>query len=369
VRRSVAALASLLCLLCFSSRVRADDTCTADAFRLLDRIGKKCSAQLQDLTGATWYTVLTQPRGNAVGADGKLSYEPDIIHGLRALKKQVDADVANKEIDPAWARWFVQRLDALGPEGQNVADLEPAAGVDECACAIFGGNQGPMMCHVLEGQAAMQEAATCPKQRVVGKPRALARYYTYLTAATQGIRALGSLARRAQHIALRGAISKWRNLLVNGYVQFPWELWINAARYEDRPLGRPYTVKSLWPKRLQYVALHPVVAVGFQGFRKDAQYSAQAVAVLGAEIFGLLGYTKSFSHYFGASALVSVDNLNFNVPRLGALVHLTRFVHVGYAAALNRKDATLMMSFDLFGWVQRLSGLAGTELDGPAAGE
>ena len=338
--------------------------CTEQSFAVLemDDVLADCAAEVQDLTGSIWYQTLMRgvaPTASAESASS--SYQSNVFAALRSLVTAVRADQA---LDPQWVQWFEARLNAIGPEGQNAAALVPSEASEDCDCVFVAGPIGTQMCHAKSRVAS--NSSTCQAlPRMAATPGTLARYFAYLHATVSGVRALGADARRIQHIAFRKSLARWRELVVHGYTQFPWELYINGARQGRVPLTDAYTITDLDPQRVQLIVAHPIVGVGFQGMRVHGDPSGQAVAVLGLEMLGLLGYTPGFAHYVGGSVLVSVDNLDFADPRLGVMLHVTRFIHLGWSYALRHRDATLLMSFDLFGWAERAGTIASVDIDAP----
>jgi hypothetical protein len=115
----------------------------------------------------------------------------------------------------------------------------------------------------------------------------------------------------------------------------------------------------LSPERLRLIFLHPSAALAFQGFGKRGKPSADAEASLNIEVAGVTFYTRSFRQYVGASLAAGFVGANFAEPRVGPFVHITRWLHVGYlwcVAGDARKDASLMVSFDVASWLSKWTG-------------
>ncbi|HEX6241522.1 MAG TPA: hypothetical protein VFZ61_11530 [Polyangiales bacterium] len=178
-----------------------------------------------------------------------------------------------------------------------------------------------------------------------------------------GLIKLSKSCRDQARKVLRDAHKAWNNLRDNGYLQYPWELAASRAfksyrNYQDCFNSDPACRSDgLMPERWRLVFFHPALGIAFSGFGKQGKPSADAAAALLLELAGFTLYPSDFKYYFGLSAGAAVLGANFGEPRVGGLVHLTRWVHVGYywcVAGEHARDASLIASFDVASWVGKL---------------
>jgi hypothetical protein len=326
--------------------------------------------------------LLAIPTGGAVN-------EPVIHANLLRLAEALREDPAlPEELRAQWAdlinAMIPKRRSRVPLEAPSPRSFEQSANTEDSACGcawVIGAKDvpGPFVCIASDAgapgarPAAPAASASCPKPqqytwRLTHGEALHAFSYAYLT--DHGLTALGRGDRAAVGKRLHKARGKWDHLLVRGYTQFPWELPINSAIADRRQKrfckGEPSKAceaAELDPYRLQLVFLHPSAGLGFTGFGvKHFDPDPKAVVVLNIEALGVLGYTKGFVHYFGASPSLSLADLDFGTPLIGFTLHLTRWIHLGYGASVvpgqGRSDAnTLFVGADLFGVLSKWSGL------------
>lgn len=327
----------------------------------------ECVNATADIRTARWYIAIT-------AATLTVDDAPELLDAVRWAIRE------DQSVPHAWRQWvsdtLVRRVEnASAEDGDGSLLLEPnvatmpddAGDLDayHCSCSFYSGaltSGGDGACIVLQEEASTRPNNDCELRQVEATPSQVARMVHYQFALRTGILKLGEERRLSQLAGLQTARRRWRSFLLDGYPQFPWELPLNGARYSDADFAS-FTPDDLDPPLRQYIFLHPTVGVGFTGFgRGEPAPSAQAVGVVGLEVFGILRYNEGRSQFYGASALLSFDNFNFEDPRLGVIVHLTRYLQLGYAHSLRRADATLILSVDVFGWAQKAASLAGCEL-------
>jgi hypothetical protein len=155
------------------------------------------------------------------------------------------------------------------------------------------------------------------------------------------------------------------NLLAKGYSQFPWELalngWRDGWRRDRLCSGAVRTgaceAAELDPVPWQWILLHPSAGLGFSQFGlKRFDVSAKAKVVLDLELLGVVGYTNAYSQYYGGGLSLCFADLDFADPLPGLTLHLTRWIHLGYAVSMRKStrwDGMLFLSADLFGLLSK----------------
>lgn len=264
---------------------------------------------------------------------------------------------------------------AVEPDGQGLhrsgfADISfPGRDPDVtgCGCAWVTGRPydppGERVCY----RVAPAEQATCSVPvRTFSSWTDAAPTFLALRLLHGGLERLNSPERAKALSALLAAKEKWRQLRDNGYVQYPWELFSSLAlpRYRDYQAcfladGSCTGAEGLSPERVRLIFLHPSVGLAFQGFGKKGDPSADAEAALDIEVAGVNLYADSFKWYVGASVAAGFVGADFAQPRIGPMLHVTRWVHVGYlwcVAGDARKDASIVTSFDVASWFSKLTG-------------
>lgn len=250
----------------------------------------------------------------------------------------------------------------------------PITPLDTCQCAFevaSDGDPSHACFRFAQPGGAALPACELPRLRVVDLadwPQA-ARAYVLLDQARAALLALNASCRATAIQRLKSAHQRWHTLATRGYVQYPWELWFSRAISDDYGnYSRCFASdpkcsgeEGLDPETLRPIFLHPGVGLGFPGFGKhDAKVSAQGRLVIMVEAIGLNIYARDFKEYLGASLGVGFQDANFARPRLGAFVHLSRYLQVGYLLGVVSETAgngTLYLSVDILGWTNRSLGL------------
>jgi hypothetical protein len=127
----------------------------------------------------------------------------------------------------------------------------------------------------------------------------------------------GQDSRTATRLALQNYVAQWDAYNSNGYLQYPWELYLNGKWVYDRD--------SLAPPRRQWIIAHPNIAVeqagrSFEGSRLDQVISVEPV--------GYLWYRDNRRSYYGVSTLLTFAN-DRDVGR-GLLLHFGKTAKLGY---------------------------------------
>jgi hypothetical protein len=240
---------------------------------------------------------------------------------------------------------------------QTVGTVEKACG---CAWSIGAGAPGPVVCVVTQ-----PPTESCKESYTFKVPAtaAIDRLFTYARLIHHALVVLQRPDRFEVVQRLYRTRIQWDRLLSRGYTQFPWELAANSAvadHRESRLCKQGYSgacsAAQLDPFALQLIVAHPSAGLGFRGFGADFDPRAKAVVVLNVETIGVLRYCKDFKQYYGGSFSVSMADLDFADPLLGATVHVTRWIHIGYGVSVRKKtraEGTLFAVADLFGLLSK----------------
>lgn len=161
----------------------------------------------------------------------------------------------------------------------------------------------------------------------------------------------GEEGRKAISSALRTQVARWDAFNQNGYLQFPWELYLNGKVFDDPA--------SLAPPRGQLVVMHPGLAIEQAGSSLEQSRRHDVVSL---EPIGFLWYTDSRATYYGLSALLTFAS-DEDAGR-GVLLHFGKFAKIGYVvrdrAADGRRQNGVVLSMDLY---QLLAGPTQSHLD------
>jgi hypothetical protein len=322
------------------------------------------------LLDAAQVGALAQPAPNAAG-------QRAAIDALHALAQRAQGE-------PLWGGVFAGHVEALledfAPsrceEEWQVgftrvhASNEPVA--DACGCTFVAGSAGEPG-HACYRFSPPAEPAACDPQgmQVYELPNwaAAARALVLLRMTHGALLDLSEKCRELVVTRLTVAEKRWSRLIREGYVQYPWELWFSrlvSSDYGD--YSRCFAAdasctgeEGLDPETLRPIFLHPGVGLGFPGFGKDDdEPSAKGEFVILLEAIGATLYDRDFEHYLGLSAIVGFQQADFARPRVGLLVHLSRYLQVGYLYGLVEETAhngTLYLSVDILGWSNRSLGL------------
>jgi hypothetical protein len=299
--------------------------------------------------------------------------ERAILDGLHTL-----SELARKE--PQWGAGFADRLDAFlqafapnrcdKPLALQFTELHATTDADAaCECAFEASSEGN------PGYACFRvpPAATCA---IAGLPTydladsaAAARAFRILTLTSAAAKRLQAGCAKVAVDTLKRAEQHWHSLLGEGYVQYPWELWISRELFRDYDnYSRCFAsdagctgLEGLEPESVRPIFLHPGVGLGFSGFGEhDGPPSSRADLVVLLELAGVVGYASDFKNYLGVSAILGFQRADFARPRVGLLFHLSHYLQLGYLLGLvqeTRLNGTLYLSIDLIGLTNRSLGL------------
>ena len=297
-----------------------------------------------------------------------------VVSALRVLASKARSE-------PLWGAAFADRVEQL-LQHLNPSQCDktwelafselraPITPLDSCQCAFEVASDGdPGHACFRFGQPL--PACELPRLQVYDLPDwgPAARAYVLLDQARAALVALNTGCRATAIKRLKSAHERWHTLATRGYLQYPWELWFSRAISDDYGnYSRCFASdpsctgeEGLDPETLRPIFLHPGVGLGFPGFGKhDGKVSAQGRLVIMLEAIGLNIYARDFKEYLGASLGVGFQDANFARPRLGAFVHLSRYLQVGYLLGVVSESAgngTLYLSVDIFGWTNRSLGL------------
>jgi hypothetical protein len=149
----------------------------------------------------------------------------------------------------------------------------------------------------------------------------------------------GQDSRAATRLALQTYVTQWDAYNSNGYLQYPWELFLNGKWAYDRD--------SLAPPKRQWIIAHPNVAVeqagrSFEGSRLDQ--------VISVEPLGYLWYTDNRKSYYGLSAMLTFAS-DRDVGR-GLLLHFGKTAKLGYVwrdkDAQDKSQNGIVFTMDLY---------------------
>lgn len=331
-------LIGLFATVSHAQSVEAESTsvaeCTSGSFVGFGRDYCESTPLIREMSAELWNIRANHPDTTESEAD----------EALRLLQAQV----AVCDMPSEWKVWFLARM--VEPE---VDELEPAEPEDSCPCEFRGGSRGEhTIAHRVVGGTTT--GADCDVTVTVHEltPMQGARAHLYLKAAMQLVRATASEELTVQHVELRRSLRRWNARLTKGRAQYPWELWLNGLRRDSYRVGAGFNMN---PLQDQFIFLHPFVGLGFEGFGDDNEFTGQATAVVGFELFGMVRYTNSFQHFLGGSITASVNDLDFSEWRIGGLLHFSHFVSLGFNMLVhgeNRGAGTLVISADLAGLAQ-----------------
>ncbi len=164
----------------------------------------------------------------------------------------------------------------------------------------------------------------------------------------------GQDARAAAVATLNEYVGQWDAYNEYGYLQFPWELYLNGKWTTQR--------RNLTPPRHQWIIAHPGIGIEQAG---NSVQESRRHEVVTLEPLGYLRYTEDRRFYYGLSLLATFPS--DNDVGLGALLHLGRMAKLGYVTrdrdANGRKQDAVVFSIDLY---QLLSTPSQQQLDGKA---
>ena len=322
-----------------------------------------------------------------LGADtaSALAVSPNTLERRAQLMAAVRSLAQSAQAQSPWGPAFGQQLEAalkeLDPKRCDkplelnwTALRAPIAPIAACQCAFEVGAEGDAghACFRFPQTAgAALPACEPPGMQVHDLPdwQAAARAYVLYDLARVALLALTNKCREAVVARLRQAEQRWHRLVTRGLVQYPWELWFSRLISDDYGnYSRCFASDSkctgdegLDPETLRPIFLHPGVGLGFPGFGEhDGRVQAKARLVLSVEALGITIYDREFKEYLGASLGVGFQDADFARPRLGAFVHLSRYVQVGFLLGVvseTKANGTLYVSTDLLGWANRTLGL------------
>ncbi|MET0385645.1 MAG: hypothetical protein ABW321_06785 [Polyangiales bacterium] len=373
--RQLTLVAALLLPLLTAASVRAEPCTPRDVVRghFNDQASSRALCPLPsptELVTPEAATVLTAPPGNGARAAAEL------LEALRTL-----SDRARGE--PVWGAAFADHLDALldgidprqceQPWEVGFSSLRaPAETLDGCQCAFEVGSDGAAghACYRFLQPTAAERSCEHPRVQLYDLPDwpAAARAFEIHQLARAALVHLGTRCRVLVATRLASAETRWQRLVTQGYVQYPWELWLSRAISDDYgSYSRCFAGdasctgdEGLDPEPLRPIFLHPGVGLGFPGFgKRDGDLSAQGRLVIAVEAIGVNWYLDEFRHYLGASALVGFQDADFARPRVGLSVHLSRYLQVGYLWGFIKettRNGTVYVSVDLLGFVNRAGG-------------
>jgi hypothetical protein len=307
------------------------------------------------------------PERSAPALKEPAKYLDQVPAALALLAQKASSD---DQLDLGFRTQFVQALDrSLSREGAKPVTFFDVDGkeISGCGCAHVIGTLGTTpVCLRLPADSAQTNACTLASFHVVpfeatpdGVKRAV-RHEAYVDLALKGLQALNAAGRRQAHHGVAESLRSWKRYR-RGPFQLPWELAFNGWLERKYPSTRACpTGTELGPCHVQYIAAHPLAALGVQlnNIGEPGKVERQATATLAVEALGVIAYNKEFRHYFGAALAVGFDNLVFEDPRLGLTLHLTRFVNLGYLVSVRDEstgDCTVLLAGDLASWARDLA--------------
>lgn len=161
----------------------------------------------------------------------------------------------------------------------------------------------------------------------------------------------GESSRAGTALALQTYVAQWDAYNANGYLQYPWELYLNGKWIFD--------AKSLAPPKRQLVIAHPGIAVEQSGSSFESSRLDEVVSV---EPIGFLWYEDNRKTYYGASTLLTFSSSR-DVGR-GLLLHFGKLAKLGYVwrdkDAQNRQQNGVVFTMDLY---QMLADPPSSQLD------
>jgi hypothetical protein len=337
---------------------------------------------------SSWPEHCPRPAASALLGDeaaNALMLQPSNAQAQAQLMAALHTLARTAQGERPWGPAFAERIERL-LEGLDPSQCEqpwelafsdlhaPIDPISACQCAFEVGSDGdPGHACFRFPQAGGAALPVCnhPRLQLYDLPDwpALARAYVSYDLARRALLALSGKCRELVVTRLAGAEARWHRLVTRGYVQYPWELWFSRAISDDYGnFSRCFASDpscsgdaGLDPETLRPIFLHPGVGLGLAGFGEhDGKVSAQARLVIMVEALGLNVYDRDFKEFLGASLGVGFQDANFARPRLGAFVHLSRYLQVGYLLGIvseTRAQGTLYLSMDVLGWANRALGL------------
>ncbi len=127
----------------------------------------------------------------------------------------------------------------------------------------------------------------------------------------------GEPGRDTVALTLRTYVSQWDAYNANGYLQYPWELYLNGKWTFDED--------QLAPPRYQLVIAHPGIGIEQAGQSFEKSRLDEVVTV---EPLGFLWYTENRKSYYGVSTLLSLSSKH-DTGR-GLLLHFGTFAKLGF---------------------------------------
>jgi hypothetical protein len=300
----------------------------------------------------------------------------------RAILSALQLLAQNARAEPRWGPGFATRLEAFvqafrparcdQPLPLQFTELHEATDAD-CECAFEAGSAGNpgYACFRFPQPSGPAHACTRPGLQAydLADAGAAARAFGMITLTSAAIKRLQAGCVKIAVDALKEAEGHWHTLLGEGYVQYPWELWLSRELSSDyRNYTRCFASdptctgrEGLDPEVLRPIFLHPGVGLGFPGFgKRDGKPRSRADLVLLLELGGAVWYASDFKKYVGLSAILGFERADFARPRVGLLFHLSHYLQLGYLLGLieeSRLNGTLYLSIDLIGLTNRSLGL------------
>jgi len=347
---------------CLAGHAHAQAQCTPADFgkEILFRVaGDKCpkpnEPELEAIIG----------RIDASIADPKLAATLRSAALLAELRKLRDAYGQR----PGWGASLARGIDAAIRSARSgelplssFANVRaPNAPPDPSECSVVAGNRGDLdyTCFVLAGSPVPPPASDGTRVAVhVLEPYEAALALRALSAAHSAISKLNIPELDKAIERLTQAQKRFDNLRNDGYLQYPWELALDAAlapraRYEACQATDSFCSgeAGLDPASLRMIFLHPGVGIAAPGLGFKGKPSWDTAIALSLEAIGFVSYTESFEAYWGLSAGAIVSDGDFGDTRFGLFVHATRWVHAGYLFSVfrdaTRGDASVFLSLDL----------------------
>jgi hypothetical protein len=364
----------VLFLLACTLPARAQDSCSARAVNraLLSAESDWPAAcprpSASELVGAETATALAV-------SPNTLERRAQLIAAARTLEQ---AARTQTPWGPAFAQQLEALLNALHPsrcdKPLELSWTALRAPISSCQCAFevgAVGDAGHACFRFPQAAGAALPACEQPGMQVHDLPDwlSVARAYMFYDLAHTALLALTNKCREAVVARLTQAEQRWHRLVTRGLVQYPWELWLSRLIADDYGnYSRCFASdpkcsgdEGLDPESLRLIFLHPGVGLGFPGFGDhDGQVKAKARLVLTVEALGIAIYDRELKEYLGASLGVGFQDADFARPRLGAFVHLSRYLQVGFLLGVvseTKANGTLYVSTDLLSWANRTLGL------------
>lgn len=182
------------------------------------------------------------------------------------------------------------------------------------------------------------------------KPEVRKEYCWRTIAINKMLTRYGEAGRDTVAQTLRSYVSQWDAYNANGYLQYPWELYLNGLTFDRNELA---------PPRHQWVIAHPGVGIEQAGQSFEKSRLNEVVTV---EPLGFLWYTENRKSYYGVSTLLTLSSKQ-DTGR-GLLLHFGKLAKLGFVwrdrDEQGRTQNGLVFSMDLY---QMLSKPTQVQLD------